>query len=299
MGRVLFVMTLTLPVGARPSGIMYEGIAIFLADLPIADLDSEINVWIRTCQEFRWGAILLSQWCHQVLNLADSHCLAKKRATSVHLQRISYIWHWLAGRLSWPVMPKTNQFSSQDIRLIEATEKRRRMANGSTLPCRTICLNWWSGNLLLNDITRRITNPTTRSQVFPSSLTLAPRIVTQWSKLWEPPLLQIIHVVNDKVWKLMSISSLRSPLCYLLYIFYSGYHPDNMTLHFAICEKCSAWWFSQVLNRVYLIPRFPLEIASPNLFHHMPLPGSSFWWVGPGEVLCNQMHHCVSQRKMS
>ena len=174
MGRVLFVMTLTLPVGARPSGIMYEGIAIFLADLPIADLDSEINVWIRTCQEFRWGAILLSQWCHQVLNLADSHCLAKKRATSVHLQRISYIWHWLAGRLSWPVMPKTNQFSSQDIRLIEATEKRRRMANGSTLPCRTICLNWWSGNLLLNDITRRITNPTTRSQVFPSSLTLAP-----------------------------------------------------------------------------------------------------------------------------
>lgn len=56
---------------------------------------------------------------------------------------------------------------------------------------------------------------------------------------------------------------------------------------------------SQVLNRVYLIHRFPLEIASPNLFPHMPLPGSSFWWVGPGEVLCNQMHHCVSQRKMS
>lgn len=31
----------------------------------------------------------------------------------------------------------------------------------------------------------------------------------------------------------------------------------------------------------------------------MPLTGSSFWWVGPEEVLRNQMHQCVSHRKMS
>lgn len=93
----------------------------------------------------------------------------------------------------------------------------------------------------------------------------------------------------------MPISCLQTFLHYLLYIFYTNHHSDNMTLHWSFVKM----FCLVVSNRVHLIHRFTLEKASPNLFPHLPLPGSSFWWVGPGEVLCNQMHHCISQRNMS
>lgn len=94
----------------------------------------------------------------------------------------------------------------------------------------------------------------------------------------------------------MPISCLQTSLGYLLYIFYT----PLIVWHyiFTVCEMfCLV--VSQVLNRVYLIHRYPTRDSSTKLIPCMPLPGSSFWWVGPGEVLCNQMHHCVRRRKMS
>lgn len=93
----------------------------------------------------------------------------------------------------------------------------------------------------------------------------------------------------------MPISSFQTLLHYLLYIFYTSYHSDRKTLHQSFVKM----FCSVVLNRVNLIHRFPLEKSLSNLFPYLPLPGSSFWWVGPGEVLCNQMHHCISQSNMS
>lgn len=69
--------------------------------------------------------------------------------------------------------------------------------------------------------------------------------------------------------------------------------------------KYSAWQFLRriffffFLKRSYLSHVFPIEIASANLFPQLLLPGSSLWWVDSGEVLCNLMHRCVSQNKMS
>lgn len=59
------------------------------------------------------------------------------------------------------------------------------------------------------------------------------------------------------------------------------------------------FFFFFFLKRSYLSHVFPIEIASANLFPQLLLPGSSLWWVDSGEVLCNLMHRCVSQNKMS
>lgn len=78
-------------------------------------------------------------------------------------------------------------------------------------------------------------------------------------------------------------------------MFSTDYHFDNVTSHWSFVRA----FCSVVSNRVHLIPGLTLEKASANLFPHLPQSGSSFWWVGPGEVLCNQMHRCIRQRNMS